>query len=118
MMVTSTSTPASKLTLEHIGLIDGLYNVLGFLYTATEDTGIPFDSFLETVIKRSLDLDPRQYEVDIETSVRILPPESEINIVIQRAQNDRQLTDTEFRVLMMSGRLDPERIIEHQKHIV
>ncbi len=81
MMVTSTSTPASKLTLEHIGLIDGLDNALGFLYTATEDTGIPFDSFLETVIKRSLDLDPRRYEVDIETSVRILPPESEINIV-------------------------------------
>lgn len=102
-------------SLEHIDLIDGLHNALGFLYTATEDAGIPFDSFLETAIKRSLDLDPRRYEVDVETSVKILPPEPDVDTVMEKVQNDRQLTDTEFRVLMMSGRLDPERIIEHQK---
>lgn len=102
-------------SLEHLDVVEGLHTALGFLYRATDDAGIPFDSFLETAIKRSLDMDPTRYEVRAETAVKILPPEPEpdVDTAMNKVQNDRPLTDPEFRVLMTEGPLEPDKVIDY-----
>jgi len=100
-------------TVDNLDLIDGLHHALGFIYTATQDAGIEFDSFLETAIRQSLDMDPTRYEVRAETAVKRLPPEPDVDTAMERMQNDLPLTDAEFRVLITEGPFDPGRVIEY-----
>lgn len=90
-------------TLEYLDVIEGLHTALGFIYRATDDAEIPFDSFLETAIRRALDMDPRRYEVRVKMAVKLLPPEPDVDTAMEKMQRDQPLTDAEFRILMTEG---------------
>lgn len=103
-------------SLEHLDIVEGLHTALAFIYRAADDAGIPFDSFLETAIRRAFD---KRYEVHVETSRKLLPPEpdsdpdvKDIEQKIQNEENTDPLTDAELRVMLTESGWTPEAVAE------
>ena len=87
-----------------------------FVRNYPDDAGIPFDSFLETAIRRVFD---ERYEVHVETSRKLLPPEldskPDVNDIERKVQSDTNtepLSDTELRILLTESGWDPETVAE------